>query len=73
MGILECDDGNNIDGDGCSSKCEIEKGYVCSGGSQTKKDICIDRTKPSIQNMKINSNGTLTLSFTKPVILKSIL
>jgi cysteine-rich repeat protein len=24
-----CDDGNQISGDGCSSNCTIEKGYVC--------------------------------------------
>ncbi|CAD8102908.1 unnamed protein product [Paramecium sonneborni] len=27
-----CDDGNNIDKDGCNSKCEIEKEFVCKGG-----------------------------------------
>ena len=26
-----CDDGNNISGDGCSSDCQIEKGYTCPG------------------------------------------
>jgi fibro-slime domain-containing protein len=26
----ECDDGNNTDGDGCSSDCKIEKGFTCS-------------------------------------------
>lgn len=25
----QCDDGNKADNDGCSSKCTIEKGYVC--------------------------------------------
>ena len=33
-GILEaterCDDGNRVDGDGCSSKCFIEKDYFCT-------------------------------------------
>lgn len=28
-GREECDDGNNIDGDGCSSTCRIEYGYEC--------------------------------------------
>lgn len=27
----ECDDGNTTDGDGCSSTCTIEDGYVCTG------------------------------------------
>lgn len=26
---IQCDDGNLIDGDGCSSTCEIESGYQC--------------------------------------------
>lgn len=25
-----CDDGNTVSGDGCSSSCYIEAGYVCS-------------------------------------------
>ena len=27
----DCDDGNNLDGDGCSTFCSIESGYVCIG------------------------------------------
>jgi len=30
-----CDDGNNTDGDGCSSTCLIEPGYTCSGTTCT--------------------------------------
>ena len=33
FGTYECDDGNNRNGDGCSSKCKIEKDYGCEGGS----------------------------------------
>ena len=28
-GTLACDDGNNDDGDGCSSTCEVETGFSC--------------------------------------------
>ena len=28
-----CDDGNTADGDGCSSTCAIESGYICENGS----------------------------------------
>ena len=31
--LIECDDGNLIDGDGCSSDCKVEAGYVCDGGN----------------------------------------
>ena len=33
-----CDDGNNINGDGCSSLCATETGYSWSGGSSSTKD-----------------------------------
>ncbi|CDW73786.1 UNKNOWN [Stylonychia lemnae] len=36
----QCDDGNNINGDGCSSTCQIESGYYCVGGSKYTKDKC---------------------------------
>jgi len=28
-----CDDGNELDGDGCDSACVIEEGFYCEGGS----------------------------------------
>ena len=31
----ECDDGNILNNDGCSSLCTIESGYVCRGGNTT--------------------------------------
>ena len=36
----ECDDGNTINGDGCSSACKVETDYTCVGGSMTTKDVC---------------------------------
>lgn len=31
----ECDDGNNDDGDGCSSDCKVEPGFwKCVGGNE---------------------------------------
>jgi cysteine-rich repeat protein len=38
-----CDDGNNVDGDGCSARCRVECGYKCSGpaaSNTTTADIC---------------------------------
>ena len=37
---LDCDDGNSIDGDGCSSSCSVEIGFNCSGGSTTSASVC---------------------------------
>ena len=37
----QCDDGNTINGDGCSSICKIESQYICFNGSQTHKSNCV--------------------------------
>lgn len=37
-----CDDSNRVSGDGCSKLCDIERGWVCSGGSPTSKDTCYE-------------------------------
>jgi cysteine-rich repeat protein len=37
----QCDDHNNVDGDGCSSTCTIESGYACvDGGQSGNLSIC---------------------------------
>ena len=38
----ECDDGNRVNGDGCSSLCMLELGYICRGGNTTSlaADFC---------------------------------
>ena len=41
----QCDDGNVVSGDGCSSTCTIEFGYACVGAEYTKSNctpICGD-------------------------------
>lgn len=37
---LQCDDGNNVNGDGCSNDCKVETGYTCTGGSPNSPDSC---------------------------------
>ena len=37
---LPCDDGNIIDGDGCSSACQIEANYGCTNGSSVSPNVC---------------------------------
>ena len=45
-GVLEagedCDDGNNVDGNGCSAVCTIEQGYACTGDPSACTPICGD-------------------------------
>ena len=35
-----CDDGNTTNGDGCSSKCKIEKNWSCGNRSLSVKSEC---------------------------------
>jgi len=37
-----CDDGNNINYDGCDSVCAVEDGYYCYGGTPTTRDVCYE-------------------------------
>ena len=39
-GTEQCDDGNTVSGDGCSSTCTVEPNFICVGGSLTTPDIC---------------------------------
>ena len=39
LGDEECDDGNLDDGDGCSSQCGVEPGFLCDGGCELSGDV----------------------------------
>ena len=39
--VEQCDDGNTLDGDGCSSRCMVEGG-VCGNGIREKGEACDD-------------------------------
>lgn len=44
-GSEDCDDGNTINGDGCTSKCKVELGWICKGADGKAiscKPICGD-------------------------------
>jgi hypothetical protein len=64
---LPCDDGNNINDDGCSSLCQIESGYTCSGGSPNSRDVCTQYLPPQLA---LNLTGTSHLYGTIIVNLK---
>lgn len=41
----ECDDGNNVSGDGCTADCKPEKGFICTHigtGASTCAETCGD-------------------------------
>jgi len=41
-GVEECDDGGTTDGDGCSSACMVESGYMCAGQPSVCTSVCGD-------------------------------
>ena len=41
----QCDDGNLVDEDGCSSECEVEENFECVNGTAETKDVCFDSRK----------------------------
>ena len=47
----ECDDGNKVSGDGCSSDCKIETklGFTCTTEA-TKKSKCTDKCGDGIRS-----------------------
>lgn len=75
MGIRECDDGNRVDKDGCSSDCRVERNYRCRGGGKTTKDKCQKILPISGDvNLKIDSTinsekGSLAIEFDEKVKL----
>ena len=38
--VQGCDDGNNDDGDGCSSTCTVETDYECLNGDESTASQC---------------------------------
>jgi cysteine-rich repeat protein len=38
----ECDDGNLIEDDGCSTLCTINLGWKCGGGTLSSPDKCTE-------------------------------
>ena len=67
--VTQCDDGNLIDGDGCSSKCEVEAGWMCSGGNETRADTCVSYIgpKPSIK-VSTKDPTVFEISFDRKVV-----
>ena len=53
--VVQCDDGNNRPGDGCSPDCKIENGYLCSGGGPIATDTCQPVSSAKQLHIKVNS------------------
>jgi cysteine-rich repeat protein len=53
--VEACDDGNAADGDGCSSACALEEGFICSARKEAKtsclKPVCGDGYRESVPGL----------------------
>jgi fibro-slime domain-containing protein len=49
----DCDDGNNKDGDGCSSKCKIEAGFMCSTVPQSDAVDCVQTPNAGMKCLEL--------------------
>ena len=61
LGRMQCDDGNIIDGDGCSSSCSIETGFTCENDGYLSRSICKDIKGPSFTIESFSQAKTLVL------------
>lgn len=63
----ECDDGNRVNGDGCSENCTFEYDYVCEDNTkgQGHGDICYKFgviTRPTISIKRNNYKNAVKIS-----------
>ena len=68
-GNLMCDDGNLVNGDGCSSECLIEDGYYCENGTLSNPDTCkpfnfITVTREENNRIKVTFDRSVFISVT---------
>ncbi|CAI2385481.1 unnamed protein product [Moneuplotes crassus] len=64
-GEYECDDGDLINGNGCSNKCEIEIGYKCN------QTVCSEIVSPTAIISSISVENTCTIKFSETVKFSS--
>eukprot|EP01022_Parablepharisma_sp_SALTPOND_P012507 TRINITY_DN1609_c0_g2_i1.p1 TRINITY_DN1609_c0_g2~~TRINITY_DN1609_c0_g2_i1.p1 ORF type:complete len:1244 (+),score=61.49 TRINITY_DN1609_c0_g2_i1:84-3815(+) len=68
LGQFQCDDGNNINGDGCSSDCTVEYGYSCYK-REGLPDVCVDVLPPQAK-LVVGKGNVLVVQFSESVVSK---
>ena len=74
-GDEKCDDGNAKDGDGCSSKCVVEKGWICAEVGKACSTVCGDgilagKEKCDDGNTKANDGCTAKCAIEESYLCK---
>lgn len=73
--MFQCDDGNRLNGDGCSSNCVIESGWSCT---PTSPSICqlfqpITMSLTSLAKVPGKNSLNIVLGLSLPILLKQTL
>ena len=64
--MKECDDGNTINGDGCSSVCKLEQGFMCVR-QDYGPDVCYDIAAPEA-TLTIKKGNLLVIDFNREMV-----
>ncbi|WP_426749800.1 Ig-like domain-containing protein [Myxococcus sp. Y35] len=59
-GFETCDDGNQRSTDGCSSVCEVEPGYTCTG----QPSVCDDNSAPRVEDVHATTSEDIPVDIT---------
>ena len=70
--MLDCDDGNLIDGDGCSLACEIEPGWHCENGTTSTPSQCVSLVAPVCHLVFIDDDFKGRIMCDEPVLMQAI-
>lgn len=70
LGLNECEDGNEEDGDGCSSTCKLEPNYACQSETPNGPFSCWLTAAPFIKSTDISPEFSITFEFSEPVMLR---
>lgn len=66
-GYKACDDGNLVNGDGCSASCTVESNYNCVNGGLTTADYCYSLVKPYAIIVPINNSTDFQIIFSEKI------
>eukprot|EP00347_Sterkiella_histriomuscorum_P016586 403352623 len=67
LGKDQCDDGNQVNGDGCSSECKIEKGYSCKEGNENTPSLCFENSGAIFSITQIFYNRIIMIEADKQI------
>ena len=65
--LSECEDGNLANGDGCSSHCSIEAGFVCGADTSEGPFWCSLEGPPTLLSLEISEDLQVKIVFSEPL------